>query len=74
MTVILVDARNELCSIPVLRAAAAIRDLPSGKQIELVATDEAANADVPAWASDMGHLLVETFEEGDELHFVIEKG
>jgi tRNA 2-thiouridine synthesizing protein A len=69
----MVDARNVPCPVPVLRAALAIRDLASGEKIEVMATDQVAHVDIPAWASDMGHIVEDTFEQDGEIHFVIEK-
>jgi TusA-related sulfurtransferase len=70
---VVVDARNVPCPVPVLRAALAIRDLTAGETIEVVTTDRVAHVDIPAWASDMGHLILDTFEQDGEIHFIIEK-
>ncbi len=69
-----VDARNVPCPVPVLRAALAIRELTVGEAIEVVATDRATLVDIPAWASDQGALIRDTFERDGEIHFVIEVG
>ncbi len=68
-----VDARNELCPVPILRVSKAMRDLEPGQSVELVTTDESAHIDIPAWVSDMGHSITETFENNGETHFVIVK-
>jgi len=71
---LMVDARNALCPIPILRAAEALRDAGEGTSVELVTTDALASVDVPAWVGDMGYDLKETFETGDGSdHFVIIK-
>jgi tRNA 2-thiouridine synthesizing protein A len=57
-----VDARGLRCPLPVVRLAAAARDLPTGTQVSVLATDPAAQHDVPAWARLRGHTMV-----GDEV-------
>jgi len=68
-----VDARHVPCPVPILRVSRAMRDLEPGQSLELVTTDEGAHVDIPAWASDMGHTITETFERDGETHFVIVK-
>lgn len=53
-----VDARGLRCPLPVVRLAAACRDLPPGSEVALVWTDPAARVDVPAWARMRGHTVV----------------
>jgi tRNA 2-thiouridine synthesizing protein A len=57
-----VDARGLRCPLPVVRLAAAARDLPAGTRVSVLATDPAAQHDVPAWARLRGHTMV-----GDEV-------
>ena len=73
MADVTVDARGLQCPMPVLKVSQAIQGMAEGQTLELVATDRGAKSDIPAWASDMGHVLKETFEADGELHFVIEK-
>lgn len=68
-----VDARNVPCPVPILRVSRAMRDLSPGQSVELLTTDEGAHIDIPAWASDMGHSITETYERDGETHFVIVK-
>ena len=53
-----VDARGLRCPLPVIRLAAAARDLPPGARLTVLATDPAAEHDVPAWARMRGHAVV----------------
>lgn len=53
-----VDARGLRCPLPVVRLAAAARDLPPGSVVTVLATDLAADIDVPAWAQMRGHRVV----------------
>ncbi len=73
MIAVRVDARNVQCPVPILKAVEAFRDIDDGETIELVTTDDGSLVDVPAWATDMGYLIEETFETGGATHFVIVK-
>ena len=53
-----VDARGSRCPVPVIRLAQAARGLPSGTTVVLLADDDAAWSDVPAWARMKGHTVV----------------
>ncbi len=50
-----VDARGTRCPMPVIRVARAVRDLPGGTEVVLLADDVAARSDVPAWGRMRGH-------------------
>ncbi|WP_377642026.1 sulfurtransferase TusA family protein [Oryzobacter terrae] len=50
-----VDARGTRCPVPVIRVARAVRDLPPGSEVVLLADDVAARSDVPAWGRLRGH-------------------
>ena len=52
-----VDARGTRCPVPVIRLARAARDLPAGATLVLLADDDAAWSDVPAWARMKGHSV-----------------
>ncbi len=43
--------------MPVIQVARASRGLPSGTTLVLLADDEAARSDVPAWARMRGHAV-----------------
>ncbi|WP_079575049.1 sulfurtransferase TusA family protein [Krasilnikoviella flava] len=53
-----VDARGLRCPLPVIRLAAAARELPAGTLVTVLSTDPAARHDVPAWARMRGHAMV----------------
>lgn len=53
------DARGQRCPLPVIRLAAALRELPPGAEVRLLATDPAARSDVAAFCRMRGHVLVE---------------
>ncbi|MFC7023996.1 sulfurtransferase TusA family protein [Promicromonospora thailandica] len=62
----LVDARGLRCPLPVIRLAAAAKDLPAGTELTVLSTDPAARLDVPAWCRMRGHVHVATREHRAE--------
>lgn len=60
-----VDARGLLCPLPVLRAARALRAMPPGKVLRLVATDPAAVIDVPHFCAGAGHAVLSETPDTD---------
>lgn len=57
-----VDARGLRCPLPVIRLAARAKELPAGTEISVLATDPAAQHDVPAWARMRGHETISATE------------
>jgi tRNA 2-thiouridine synthesizing protein A len=68
-----VDARGLSCPMPIVRTAQAVRPLPSGAVIELLATDPGSLKDVVAWARATGNELIEQSKDGPVFHFVIRR-
>ncbi|HEY8206744.1 MAG TPA: sulfurtransferase TusA family protein [Myxococcaceae bacterium] len=61
---LLVDARQTWCPVPILRLAQAARGAVTGDELELLATDPAVRSDLPAWCASTGHELVSLEERG----------
>jgi tRNA 2-thiouridine synthesizing protein A len=68
-----VDARGLSCPMPIVRTAQAIRDVPSGALVEVLATDPGSVRDFVAWSRSTGHELVEQSTEGATYRFVIRR-
>jgi tRNA 2-thiouridine synthesizing protein A len=68
-----IDAKGQMCPMPVLTLAKAIRNLQSGQIVSIIATDLGAKKDIPAWADKTGNTLLETVEENGLLTFYIQK-
>lgn len=68
-----VDARRVLCPLPIVRLAAAIREIPIGAHLRLLATDPGSDADVRAWARESGQDLIEASRVDGEFHFVLRR-
>jgi TusA-related sulfurtransferase len=54
-----VDARGLSCPLPIVRTALAVKPLPSGSLVEVLATDPGSTKDFTAWCRSTGHDLVE---------------
>ncbi|HEX6858963.1 MAG TPA: sulfurtransferase TusA family protein [Caulobacteraceae bacterium] len=67
---LVIDARGHRCPVPTLRLR---RALESAKLVRLLADDPMAKIDVPHFASETGHQLVEASEEGGWLSFLVRR-
>ncbi|WP_326690878.1 cysteine desulfurase/sulfurtransferase TusA family protein [Streptomyces sp. NBC_01795] len=54
-----VDALGKRCPVPVIELAKVIEQVPPGGVVTVLADDEAAKLDIPAWCGMTGHVLVE---------------
>ncbi len=68
------DARRQLCPLPVIRTQNKIRSLEKGDILEVVCTDPGALHDIPAWCRINGHKVVSTTTRGDEILITLEVG
>ena len=66
-----VDARGLSCPLPIVRTAQAIRSVPSGQLLEVIATDPGSVKDFAAWSKATGNALVETSSDAGVYRFVI---
>lgn len=69
----LLDCVGLYCPVPIMRAKEEIDGLAPGSLMEIVADDPAAAEDFPRWAKRTGHTLLKNWQEGDELHFLVQK-
>ncbi|MDE8346010.1 MAG: sulfurtransferase TusA family protein [Acidocella sp.] len=58
----LIDAQFQKSPLPVLRAARALRSLPPGARLRILATDQAALADFRDFCKTSGHALIAASE------------
>jgi tRNA 2-thiouridine synthesizing protein A len=68
-----VDARGLSCPMPIVRTALAVKPLPSGALVEVLATDPGAQRDFVAWCRSTGHELIEQSTDGPAYRFVIRR-
>lgn len=62
---VVVDARGERCPAPIIKIAAAARDVAPGTVLVLWATDPATRHDLAAWCRMRGHALRSRTELGE---------
>ena len=68
------DLRGLQCPLPVLKAGRRIRGMAPGERLWLETTDPLAVIDVPAFARENGHQLVESRDVEGGHRFLIERG
>jgi tRNA 2-thiouridine synthesizing protein A len=67
------DARNLICPLPVLKTKKALRDIPAGATLEVLATDPNTPADMKAFVAARGHTLVSETETDGVFALVVQK-
>ena len=67
----ILDARNLLCPMPVIRTQDRVKALTTGDILEVRCTDPGALNDIPAWCRIHGHRVVETKEDSDEVVIIL---
>lgn len=63
------DAKGLVCPMPVLRTRKMLDELKSGEVLEVITTDPASRADIPALVDRLGHELLEVGENGESSFF-----
>jgi tRNA 2-thiouridine synthesizing protein A len=63
----LLDARNLLCPLPVIRVQDRVRDLAAGDVLEVVCSDPGALLDIHAWCRLHGHRVIAAQDNGKEV-------
>ncbi len=69
----ILDAKGLKCPLPVLRARKAMKEIPQGEVLQVLATDPGAVKDFAHFCETTGHELVESTHEGDVYRFRIRK-
>ena len=59
------DAKGLKCPLPVLRARKAMKEVPAGGILEVLATDPSAPEDFVNFSQTTGHDLLENRQDGD---------
>ncbi len=67
------DVKGLNCPLPILRAKKALKDLPTGGTLEVLATDPGAVKDFEAFCRTTGNELVGSSNEGSVYQFVIKR-
>ena len=67
------DCLGMKCPMPVLKTKKELKNIASGKVLEVIVDDVGAKKDIPALLNKTGDKLVELKEEGSKLTFIIKK-
>jgi tRNA 2-thiouridine synthesizing protein A len=68
-----VDARGLSCPMPIVKTAQAIKTIPSGSLVEVLATDAGSVKDFAAWSRSTGNELFEQSVDGSVYRFVLRR-
>ncbi|CAB1277108.1 sulfurtransferase TusA family protein [Candidatus Nitrosacidococcus tergens] len=74
MSTYLLDARNLLCPLPVIRTQQKIASLTPKDLLEVICTDPGVRHDIPAWCRINGHYVHNIIEKDNEIRVYIEVG
>ncbi|MFV1850788.1 MAG: sulfurtransferase TusA family protein [Thalassospira sp.] len=70
---VILDARGLICPMPVLKAKKALRDVPTGGVLKVMATDPGSVADMKSFCEMTGNKLISSIQEDDVFIYFIEK-
>ena len=65
------DAKGLNCPLPILKAKKALKQVPAGGTLEVLATDPGAVADFQAFCRQTGNELLETSNDEKIFRFLI---
>jgi len=68
-----VDARGLNCPLPILKAKKALKGVPSGETLRVLATDPLSPLDFEDFCRTTGDELVESSEDGGTYSFLIRR-
>ena len=68
-----IDCIGLFCPMPIVKIREAIRMVPLGGVVEMLADDPASEADMKSWSRRTGHELLETSRDGAIYRFVVRK-
>jgi TusA-related sulfurtransferase len=70
---LVLDCKNLLCPMPIIKLNAAINQIAVGQTLQMVATDPGSQYDVQAWAKQTAHELVATQKDGKIFSYVVRR-
>ena len=69
----ILDAKGLNCPLPILKAKKALKDVPIGGTLQVLATDPGAVKDFEAFCRATGNDLLELRAEGKQFEFLIKR-
>ena len=73
MSMVTLDAKGLKCQLPVLHAKKAMREVPVGATLRVLATDPGAIEDFKSFCQTTGNVLVDWSQEGSVITLNIQK-
>jgi tRNA 2-thiouridine synthesizing protein A len=70
---VVVDAREDRCPMPLLKAKMALAKMQIGQVVCIMARDAGSLKDIPYYLSVIGMPLLHQRQQEDEYHFIIQK-
>jgi tRNA 2-thiouridine synthesizing protein A len=67
------DARGLVCPMPIIKATKAIKEVPAGGTLEVLATDPGSVGDFEAFCKRGRHEMLEQDEQGGAFRFLIRR-
>jgi tRNA 2-thiouridine synthesizing protein A len=68
---VLLDARNLLCPMPVIRLQNKMGKMQKGEEVLVLCTDPGTKSDIPTWCRMNHREVLWIKEEGFEIHFLV---
>jgi tRNA 2-thiouridine synthesizing protein A len=67
------DLKGLNCQLPVMKTKKALKDVPVGQTLEVLATDPGSVDDFKAFCETTGNQLIESTQNGDTFRFLIKR-
>lgn len=67
------DCFGLMCPMPIFKTANKIKDIETGKVLEIIATDEGIKKDIVSWCNTTGNELLGIEEAEEEIHVFIKR-
>ncbi len=67
------DCKGLLCPMPIIKLSKAIKTIPVGQSIEMLATDPGSVPDMEAFQKQTGHRILESGEQGGVFRFLVQR-
>jgi tRNA 2-thiouridine synthesizing protein A len=68
-----IDAKGQMCPMPILTLKKAWKDVAVGQIVAISATDQGAKRDIPSWAEATGNTFLSMTEEQGVMTFYLQK-
>ena len=67
------DVRGLFCPMPIVKLSVAIKEIPVGETIRIIATEEAFPPDAESWCRNTGNELLSSEESDGEFSVLIRR-